>query len=152
MAGAKIMNKAQKRAWLVLTISIVTLLAAAAVIIFVHINHIDVIGLPKPTPIGRILGLVMTVPLILIVITAWRFPQKDFDERDKLIDHKTAIFGYMGGLIFLVGAGWFIIIANQLGTIKSLLIIYLIYLAYFVSVSASSIAALIQYGRGGGNE
>ncbi len=146
------MNKAQKRAWLILAISTATLLAAAAVIIFVHINHIDVLGHYKPTPIGRILGVVMTVPLILIVIAAWRFPQKDFDERDKLIDHKTVIWGYMGAFIFLAGAGWFIIIANQLGTIKSMLIIYLIYVAYFVSASVSSIAALIQYRWGCGNE
>ena len=145
------MNKAQKRAWLILAISIATLLASAAVIIFVHINHIDVIGLSKPTLTGRILGVVMTVPLILIVVTAWRLPQRDFDERDKLIDHKTVIWGYMGAFIFLVGAGWFIIIANHLGTIKSMLIIYLIYLAYFVSASVSSIAALIQYSLGGKN-
>ncbi|MGB8226003.1 MAG: hypothetical protein WCE45_03915 [Sedimentisphaerales bacterium] len=146
------MNKAQKRAWLVLAISIATLLAAAAIIIFAYVNHIDIISISKPPLITRILGLVMTVPLILIVLTAWRFPGKDFDERDKLIDHKTVAYGYLAAFIFLAGAGWFVIILNHLGTMKSMLIIYLIYLAYFVSASVSSIAALIQYRCGGGDE
>ncbi len=142
------MNKAQKRAWLTLIISVVTLLTAAAIMIFVYVNRIDIIGLSKPTIAARILGAAMTVPLILIVITAWRLPQKDFDERDKLIDHKTAPFGYLSAFVFLAAAGWFLIVNSHLGAIKSMLIIYLIYLAYFVSVVASSLAALIQYGRG----
>ena len=47
----------------------------------------------------RLLGLANTIPLILFVIISTRFRKKDFDERDKIIEHKSSRFGYIAVLI-----------------------------------------------------
>jgi len=138
------MNKAQKRTWLCFGISLATILIAAAVIAFIRINQIDIY---EPTIRFRILGILCTIPLILIVIISARFPTKKFDERDKLIDRKANAIGIVGTFIFLAGAGGFyVLLAGRMGSIKAVLIIHLVYLACFVWILVSSVAALIQYG------
>ena len=137
------MNKAQKRTWFSFVISLATLVISAAVIAFIRINQIDIY---EPTTRFRMLGILCTVPLILIVIISARFPKKNFDERDKLIDRKANAIGIAGAFIFLAGAGWFLSVITKMGSIKAPLIILLVYLACFVWVMVSSAAALIQYG------
>ncbi|MHC4455812.1 MAG: hypothetical protein ACYS0I_01790 [Planctomycetota bacterium] len=139
------MNKAQKRTWLSFGISLATLLIAAAVIAFIRINQIDI----YETTTYRLCGLFMTIPLISIVIISARFPAKKFDERDKLIDRKALTFGTIGVFIFLAGAGSLLTVTTKMGSIRASLIITLVYLACFVWILVSSVAALIQYGRGG---
>ena len=138
------MNKAQKRTWFCFAISLTTILLAAAVIAFIRINQIDIY---EPTTRFRILGLLCTVPLILIVIISARFPKKNFDERDKLIERKANAIGIVGAFIFLAGAGsFYVLLAGRMGSIRASLIITLVYLACFVCILVSSVTALIQYG------
>ena len=149
------MNKAQKRMWLSLTISIATLLAATAVTVFIRANQINLLDpqtLIKNALPFRLLGLACTIPLILMVLLSWRFPTRDFDERDKHIDRQSVVSGLVGAFVFLGGAVWLLCIISRVGLIKSLLLPFLVYLAYFVSVLVSSTAALIQYGWTGKGE
>ena len=139
------MNKAQKRTWFSFAISLATILIAAAVIAFIRLNEIDIY---EPTTY-RLCGLFMTIPLISIVIISARFPTKKFDERDKLIDRKALTFGTIGAFVFLAGAGWFLCVISKMGSIRASLIITLVYLACFVLILVSSVAALIQYSWGG---
>jgi len=69
-----------------------------------------------------------------------------FDERDKLIDRKANAIGIVGAFIFLAGAGWLLSVITKMGSIKAPLVILLVYLACFVWILVSSVAALIQYG------
>ncbi len=139
------MNKAQKRTWLCFAISLATILIAAIVTAFIRINQID---LYEATTF-RLCGLFMTIPLILIVIIQWRW-KKVYDERDKQIDTKAIFIGSVGAFIFLAGAGGFyVLLAGRMGSIRASLIITLVYLACFVWILVSSVAALIQYGWGG---
>jgi nitrate/nitrite transporter NarK len=140
------MNKAQKREWLILAISIATLLTITVAAVFVHINNIDVFDLSKPTRF-RLLSLAMTIPLILLVIMSLLFPKKDFDERDRQIDNKAAVFGGIGALIALGGAALFLLFTSRACPVKSLQIPFVAYLVCFVYFLVLSIAALIQYGR-----
>ena len=138
------MNKAQKRTWLCFLISFATLVVSTAVITYIRQNEIDIYDLSKPARM-RILSLLMTIPLILIVITNWRW-KKVYDERDLQIDRKAIVCGSIGAFIFLGGAGWLLSVMTKMGSIKAPLVILLVYLACFVWVLVSSTAALIQYG------
>ena len=141
------MNRAQKRTWLNFAISLATLVISAAVIVYIQRNEINIYDMSKLTRL-RILSLLMTIPLILIVIIQWRW-KKNYDERDKEIDRKAVICGSTGAFIFLAGAGWYLCVITKMGSIKAALIMLLVYLAAFVWFFVSSVAALIQYGRGG---
>lgn len=138
------MNKAQKRTFICLAISFATLVISAAIIAYIWRNEINIYDLSKPTRL-RILSLFMTIPLILIVITNWRW-KKVYDERDKQIDRKAIVCGSIGAFIFLGGAGWLLSVMTKMGSIKAPLVILLVYLACFVWIPISSVAALIQYG------
>jgi len=138
------MNKAQKRTFICLAISFATLVISAAIIAYIWRNEINIYDLSKPTRL-RILSLFMTIPLILIVITNWRW-KKVYDERDKQIDRKAIVCGSIGAFIFLGGAGWLLSVMTKMGSIKAPLVILLVYLACFVWILVSSVAALIQYG------
>jgi hypothetical protein len=143
------MNRAQKRAWVSLVISLVTLVISSVVIAYIWRNEINIYDLSKPTRL-RILSLFCAIPLILIVITQWHW-KKIYDERDRLIEHKANYFGIVGAFIFLGGAGWFLSVMTKMGSIKAPLIILLVYLACFVWILVSSAAALVLYSRGGKN-
>ncbi len=138
------MNKAQKRTFICLAISFATLVTSAAIIAYIWRNEINIYDLSKPTRL-RILSLFMTIPLILIVIANWRW-KKVYDERDKQIDRKAIVCGSIGAFIFLGGAGWLLSVMTKMGSIKAPLVILLVYLACFVWILVSSVAALIQYG------
>ena len=144
------MNKAQKRTFICLAISFATLVISAAIIAYIWRNETNIYDLSKPTRL-RILSLLMTIPLILIVITNWRW-KKVYDERDKQIDHKAIVCGSIGVFVFLGGAGWLLSVMTKMGSIKAPLVMLLVYLAYFVLILVSSVAALIQYGWGGKDE
>jgi len=144
------MNAAQKRTWFNFAISFATLVISAAVIAYIRQNEINIYDMSKITRF-RILSLFMTIPLILIVIIQWRWKKvKVYDERDKLIDRKANAIGMVGAFIFLGGAGWFLCVTTRMGSIRaSFIVMPLVYLACFVWILVSSVAALIQYGRGG---
>lgn len=142
------MNKAQKRAWICFAVSLATIVIASAVIAFIRINQIDIYERTR----FRILGVLNTIPLISIVIISARFPTKKFDERDKLIDRKALIIGSIGVFIFLGAASGFLCVVNPAGSIRNLLIPFLVYLAFFVWLLVSSAAGLILYGWGSKGE
>jgi ACR3 family arsenite efflux pump ArsB len=141
------MNTAQKRNWVTFVTSIITILVAAAITTFVYIKQVEVLNISKPTII-RLFGLICAIPLILLVITSWLFPKKDFDERDKHIDRKAAVYGGIGALIALCVAAQFLVLTSRAGPIKSLQLPYVAYLVCFIYYLVYSIAALIQYDRG----
>ena len=144
------MNKAQKRTWLCFGISLATLLIATVVILFIWVNEIDVIDIKTKSPTAfRISSLILTAPLILIVIISALLPGKYYDERDKLIERKATIIGAAGVFIFLTVVIYFLFLISRVGSIRTLSIVWLVYLAAFVWFFVSSVAALIQYGRAG---
>jgi len=141
------MNKAQLRTWLNFLISLATLVISSVVIAYVWRNEINIFDLSKPTRI-RILGLFCAIPLIVVVIIGWRWRKKDYDERDMLIDRKANAIGIVGAFVFLGGATWFLSVMTKMGSIRAPLITFLVYLACFVWILVTSIAALVQYGGG----
>ncbi len=145
------MNKAQKRTWWTFAISAVTLFISASVIWYVWVNQIVIIDLDRPMRI-RLIGLLNTIPLILIVILSTRFRKKDYDERDKIIELKSSVIGYITAFIFLTATGYCLFLINPRGTTSNIIMVmrgmYLVYLAVIVLNFVSSLAALIQYGKG----
>ncbi len=147
------MNKAQKRTWWTFAISGATLLISGAVLWYVWVNEIILIDIERPMLI-RLLGMANAIPLVMIAILSVRFPTKIYDERDIIIEHKSAPFGYMAAFIFLVAAGFSLFaMVKPLDTTPNIYIwmrfCYLVYLAFFVGTFMSSIASRVQYGRGG---
>ena len=142
------MNKAQKRTWLRLLISVTTLLVASIFIMYFRSRGIDIYDYSTPEHIRRyvLLGILSTIPLILIAVIDWGW-KKVYDERDLQIESQAAICGWVGALTFLALAGWYLTVATKMGSIKAVLILFLVYLAFFVSIVVLSILALIHYGR-----
>lgn len=138
------MNKAQKRTWLRFAVSFATILIAAVIIAYIQRNAIDIYDMSQPTRY-IILGLLSAIPPVLIAVIDWRW-KKIYDERDRHIDNKAAIYGAVGAFIFLAGAGWLLIVTTKMGSIKAPLVILLVYLAWLVWILVSSVSALIQYG------
>lgn len=140
------MNRAQKRTCFRLLISLAALLVASTLIIYFRSRGIDVYDLSTPTAIRRyvLLGILSTVPLILIVVTDWGW-KKVYDERDKQIDNRSSMIGAIGAITFIALAGWYLTVATKMGSIRAVLIILLVYLAYWVWNLILSIATLIQY-------
>jgi hypothetical protein len=145
------MNKAQKRTWLSLAISLAGISIGAAAIATIKIMQLDMANTNHHTTL-ILLSLPLTIPLILMVILSWRIPGKEYDERDKKIEHKALIFGAVGVFIFLGAASWFLCVITKMGSIKAGQITLLVYLAAFVWFFISSFAALVQYGWRNKNE
>lgn len=147
------MNRAQKRTWICLVISFITLIISAIVITYFWRNEINIYDFSNLTPAKvlryRALAILSAIPLVLIVIIEARFRKKDFDERDKIIYRKSILPGLIGIFVFLGGASLFLVVITKAGSIKAPLLYTLVYLACFVWILVSSMAALIQYGRGG---
>jgi len=139
------MNKAQKRIWLKLVVSMAGLLVMTFTLAVIKIYNLDMADATDHTAL-RVLGLLCTIPLILIVILDWSW-KKIYDERDKKIDREATIYGAVGAFFFLAGAGWLLTITTKMGSIKASLVISLVYLACFVWILVSSVFALIKYGR-----
>jgi len=142
------MNKAQKRTWFRLLISVSTLLIASIFIIYFRSSGIDISDFSTPARIRCyvLLGVLAAIPLTLIVVIEWGW-KRIYDERDMQIDNQAVIGGAVGAFIFLGAAGWFLTVATKRGSIKAALILLLVYLACFVWNLVLSIFALIQYGR-----
>ena len=147
------MNKAQRRTWLRLLISLVALLVVSILIIYFRSRGIDIYDFSTPARIRRyvLLGLLSAVPIILIAVIDWGW-KKVYDERDLQIEREASICGWVGALTFLALAGWYLTVATKNGSIKAVLILLLVYLAFFVSIVVVSIVALILYGRRERNE
>ena len=144
------MNKAQKRTWCKLAVSILGLMVMSGALTIMKIYNLEMRD-PQDHNAIRMLGLLNTIPFIMILILEWRW-KKIYDERDKLIDRKALSFGAVAAFIFLAGAGWFLCVISKMGSIRASLIVPLVCLAFFVCILVSSIAALIQYGRRGRGE
>ena len=142
------MNKAQKRTWLRLLISLATLLIASIFIMYFRSRGIDIYDVSTPARIRRyiLLGVLSAIPCILIAVIDWGW-KKVYDERDLQIERQAAICGSVGALTFLALAGWYLTVATKMGFIRAVLILLLVYLAFFVGIVVLSIVALIQYGR-----
>jgi hypothetical protein len=148
------MNSAQKRTWWTFVISAATLLISALVIWYVWANQIKIIDLQNLMRI-RLIGLLNTIPLILIVILEIRIRKNEYDERDKFIARKSSGIGYITTVTFFVVAGYCLFLINPRGSTRNIYWVmrgaYLLYLAIFIGFLASAAAALIQYGKGGNN-
>jgi hypothetical protein len=143
------MNKAQKRTWLRLLVSLVTLLVASILIIYFRSRGIDIYDVSTPARIKRyvLLGILSAIPIILIAVIDWGW-KKVYDERDLQIERQAGICGGVGALTFLALAGWYLTVATKMGFIRAVLILLLVYLAFFVGIVVLSVVALIQYGWG----
>ena len=106
------MNKAQKKTWWTFAISAATLLISASVIAYVWVNQIKLIDVARPMRI-RLIGLMNTIPLILIVFVSRRFSKKDYDERDTIIERKSYRIGYITSFVFLVVTGYCLFLMNR---------------------------------------
>ena len=138
------MNKAQRRTWCKLAVSILGLMVMSGALTIMKIYNLEMRD-PQDHNAIRMLGLLNTIPLILIVILEWRW-KKIYDERDIEIERRALYYGILGVFMFLGAAGWFLTVVTKLGSIKAHMIISLVYLACFVWILVSSSAALIQYG------
>jgi hypothetical protein len=147
------MNKAQKRTWLRLLISVTTLLVAAILIIYFRSRGIDIYDFSTPARIRRyiLLGVLSASPLILIGVSEWGW-KKVYDERDMQIDNKAVIGGAVAAVVFLGLAGLYLTVATKMGSIKAVSVVFLVYLACLVWNLVLSIVALILYGRRDRNE
>jgi len=147
------MNRAQKTTWLRLLISLVALAVASILIIYFRSRGIDIYDFSTPARIRRyvFLGVLSAIPLILIAVIDWGW-KKVYDERDLQIERQAAICGSVGALTFLALAGWYLTVATKMGFVRAVLILFLVYLAFFVGTVGLSIVALILYGRRERNE
>ena len=131
------MNRAQKRTWFSLVISLAGICLGALAMLGKANND------QRPT--FSLLGLALTIPLISMVILSWRIPGKEYDERDRKIENKALIFGIFGVFAFLGGICVLLCFSDPMGFIEVRRILLLVYLAAFVWFLTSSVAALIQY-------
>jgi len=141
------MNKAQKRTWLCLAISLAGILLGATTVTLIKIMQLDIAN-PNDHMTLRLLGLPLTIPLILMVILSWRLPVKGFDERDREIERKSMGCGIIGAFVFLGATVLVLSAVSPLGSMKIFFLSSLVYFAYFVSQIVASVAALLQYGWG----
>ncbi len=115
---------------------------------FVRVNQIDVIQ----DVLCRGLGVFSTIPLIAIVVLGKRFPDREYDERDRHIDRKAQCWGSKGGISFLFGLALLLHVSDPLGSIGTVALPWLAYLTYFTCTLFESGAGLVQYrcvGKGG---
>ena len=141
------MNKAQKRIWAKVVVSILGLIFMSGALTITKVYALEVSDTQDRMAV-RMLGLLNTIPLILIVILDWR-RKKICDERDIYIEHRASVFGIVGAFAFLAAAGLFLTIKTKLGSFRADLILSLVFLSFFIWILVSSAAALVQYPWGG---
>jgi len=139
------MNRAQKRTWLSLVISLAGISLGATAVTLIKILQLDIANTNHHMTL-RLLSLPATIPLISMVILSWRLPTKRYDERDREIERKSMGYGVIGAFIFLGAAVLVLGIMSPLGSMKIFFLSALVYFAFFVSLTVSSVAALLQYG------
>ena len=142
------MNRAQKRTWLSLVISLAGILLGATAVTLIKIMQLDIAN-TNHHMVLRLVSLPPTIPLILMVILSWRLPIKGYDERDRDIERKSMGYGIVGAFVFLGAAVLVLGIMSPLGSMKIFFLSSLVYFAFFVSQIVASVAILIQYGREG---
>ena len=146
------MNRAQKRTWLCLVISLTGISIGATAVTLIKIMQLDIANTNHHMTL-RLLSLPATIPLILMVILSWRLPIKGYDERDREIERKSMGYGIIGAFVFLGAAVLVLGIMSPFGSMRIFFLSSLVYFAYFVSQIVSSVSALFQYGwREKGNE
>ena len=138
------MNKAQKRTWHNLAVSVAGLLVMTGALVLIKINDPNMKDTEDHTVL-RVLGLLCTIPLILVVIFQWDWKRR-YDERDMHIERRSLVIGSIATFVFLGSAVMILIVTKPLGSINVYFLPSLVYLAYFGYLLASSVAALIQYG------
>lgn len=144
------MNKAHRRTWLKLAVSVAGILFMSSALAVIKIFDLRLTD-PEDHMALRLLGLLCTIPLILIGILDWGW-KKVYDERDKHIARLSAIIGGIATLVFVCGAAFVMILISPLGSISFYSLTGWAYITCFVCWLACSIAALIQYHKGGGDE
>jgi hypothetical protein len=139
------MSQAQQRTWCKLVVSVAGFLVMGGALAMIEIYRLDMADMRSHTAL-RGLGLLCTIPLILVIM-ADRGWKRIYDERDIYIERQSLVVGSIAAFVFLSGAVLVLLAARPLGSIHVFHLASLIYLAYFAWLSASSITALIQYGR-----
>ena len=138
------MNPAQKRSLWTCIISLLTLVISGVVSTMITQGKID---LGNHT-VYQIVGASGAIPLVLIVILSTRYPRKAYDERDRLIDNKSLIWGFNGTFIFMALAAWLFAILYFRGimtTLKTLYIAHFFYIIAFVWLFLSSAVGVVLY-------
>jgi hypothetical protein len=145
------MNQAHWRTWLKLAASVAGILVMSGALVAIEIFDLRLTN-PKDHKAFYLLGILNTIPLICFAVIDWGW-KKVYDERDKHIARQSDIIGGIAAVVFLGGAAFCaLILMSPLGSISFYSLTGWVVLVLYVGWSASSIAALVQYHRGGGDE
>ncbi len=144
------MNRAHRRTWGNLAVSVAGILLMSGVLAVMEIYDIRIADPEDHTAI-RVMGVVCTIPLILIAILQWGW-KKIYDERDLDIERRSMIIGGIVGLCFLCGGSLVMVVTRPLGSIDIYHLPSLSYITCFVLWGASAAAALVLYRREGDDE
>jgi len=128
-----------------LVVAMAGILVMTVILTVIKIYNLDMADTADHTAL-RVLGLLCTIPLILIVILDWGW-KRIYDERDMYIERQSLIIGVIAAFFFLAGAALLLLVIRPLGSFNIYFLPSLVYLAYFAFLSSSSVAALVQYGR-----
>ena len=144
------MSSAEKRTWWTFGISLATVLIGVGASVFVWANELDVFQ----AVLSRGLGVPFAIPLIAMVVLGRRFPDKEYDERDIHIERNGLSWGLMAGMSFLTGLSLLLCVLDPRGSISTVTVPFIAYLAFFVVTLFGSGAGLFQYRgteKGGGD-
>jgi hypothetical protein len=129
------------RTWWTFSVSLATVPIGVGASVYVRANEIDVLR----DILSRGLGVLSTIPLIALVVLSRRFPDREYDERDRHIERKALHWGLMGGMGFLFGLALLLHVPDPLGSIDTVTLPWLAYLTYFACALFASGAGLLQY-------
>ena len=143
------MSKAQRNTWLRLLISVMGIGLMTGLLLIVSVRDMSLSD-PSDHVTYRVLGLISTIPLILLVVVDWRWKKRGVaDERDLEIERRAWGIGATATFAIITGAVLVSLFMGPLRTITIHDLPSLIYMAYFVFLLTSSAAALIFYRRQG---
>ncbi len=143
------MSKAQRHTWLRLLISVMGIGLMTGLLLIVSARDMSLSN-PSDHFTYRVLGLISTIPLILLVLLDWRWKKRGIaDERDLEIERRAWGIGATATFAIVTGAVLVSLFMGPLGTVTIHDLPSLIYIAYFVFLLTSSTAALIVYRRQG---
>ena len=140
------MNRTQKKAWFNLTVTVVTLLLAAAAIGTLAI----IVGMPRALGGLGFLGLWGLLGLEPVLFRAKPGqPTVDFDERDLQIDRKATLGAFAITYVYFVAAcmiTWFIVGPD--GVVRVVVLPGIVAGGFITSQIVRSVAILVQYKEG----